>query len=52
VLKLVAAADIVIENFRPNVLEKLGLGWDALSAVNPGLVVPAYEQVMGASSTS
>jgi formyl-CoA transferase len=39
VLKLVAEADIVIENFRPGVLEKLGLGWEALSAVNPGLVM-------------
>jgi formyl-CoA transferase len=39
VLKLVAEADIVIENFRPGVLEKLGLGWEARSAVNPGLVM-------------
>ena len=39
VLRLVAEADIVIENFRPGVLEKLGLGWEALSAVNPGLVM-------------
>lgn len=39
VRELVARADIVVENFRPGVLEKLGLGWDALSAVNPGLVM-------------
>lgn len=39
VKQLVAEADIVIENFRPGVLEKLGLGWDALSALNPGLVM-------------
>ncbi|MCL4759881.1 MAG: CoA transferase [Rhodocyclaceae bacterium] len=39
VTKLVAQADIVVENFRPGVLEKLGLGWEALSAVNPGLVM-------------
>ena len=39
VRKLVASADIVVENFRPGVLEKLGLGWDALSALNPGLVM-------------
>jgi len=39
VKKLVAEADIVIENFRPGVLEKLGLGWAELSAVNPGLVM-------------
>ncbi len=39
VRKLVASADIVIENFRPGVLEKLGLGWEALSELNPGLVM-------------
>ncbi|HMW17347.1 MAG TPA: CaiB/BaiF CoA-transferase family protein [Accumulibacter sp.] len=37
--KLVAGADVLIENFRPGVLEKLGLGWDKLSAINPGLVM-------------
>ena len=37
--KLVAEADIVVENFRPGVMEKLGLGWDVLSAINPGLVM-------------
>jgi len=36
---LVAGADIVIENFRPGLLEKLGLGWGELSADNPGLVM-------------
>lgn len=39
VLKLVAQAHIVVENFRPGVLEKLGLGWKDLSALNPGLVM-------------
>jgi len=39
VRRLAAAADIVVENFRPGVLEKLGLGWDVLSAANPGLVM-------------
>lgn len=37
--KLVADADIVVENFRPGVLEKLGVGWDVLSQINPGLVM-------------
>jgi succinyl-CoA---D-citramalate CoA-transferase len=39
VRKLVGQADILVENFRPGVLEKLGLGWDVLSAINPGLVM-------------
>ena len=37
--QLVADADIVVENFRPGVLEKLGVGWDVLSQINPGLVM-------------
>lgn len=37
--KLLNEADILIENFRPGVLEKLGLGWDVLHALNPGLVM-------------
>ena len=39
VLDLAASADILIENFRPGTLEKWGLGWDALHAVNPRLVM-------------
>lgn len=37
--KLLADADILIENFRPGVLEKLGLGWEVLHALNPRLVM-------------
>ncbi|WP_339079790.1 CaiB/BaiF CoA-transferase family protein [Pseudomonas sp. TMP9] len=37
--KLLSEADIVIENFRPGVLEKLGLGWEMLHALNPKLVM-------------
>ncbi len=37
-LKMAAKADVVLENFRPGVMEKLGLGWDALSDVNPRLI--------------
>ncbi len=37
--KLAAEADIVVENFRPGVMERLGLGWDVLAADNPGLVM-------------
>ncbi len=37
--QLAARADVVIENFRPGGLEKLGLGWDVLSALNPDLIM-------------
>ena len=37
--ELLTDADILIENFRPGVLEKLGLGWDVLHALNPKLVM-------------
>ncbi|KVR30966.1 CoA-transferase [Burkholderia ubonensis] len=37
--RLVADADVLIENFRPGTLEGWGLGWDALSAINPGLIM-------------
>jgi formyl-CoA transferase len=36
---LAAKADIVVENFRPGTLENWGLGYDALSRENPGLVM-------------
>jgi formyl-CoA transferase len=39
VRRLVAQCDVVLENFRPGVLERWGLGWDALYAVNPRLVM-------------
>jgi formyl-CoA transferase len=37
--KLIAEADVLIENFRPGTLEGWGMGWGALSALNPGLVM-------------
>jgi succinyl-CoA---D-citramalate CoA-transferase len=36
---LIAKADVLIENFRPGTMEKWGLGYDALSSINPGLVM-------------
>jgi crotonobetainyl-CoA:carnitine CoA-transferase CaiB-like acyl-CoA transferase len=64
-LALAATADVVVETFRPGVLDRLGVGWDALHAVNPGLVLvssppypvghrrasrPGYEALLQASS--
>ena len=36
---LAAEADVLIENFRPGTLEGWGLGWDALHALNPRLIM-------------
>jgi len=38
-LKLVARSDVLVENFRPGVMERWGLGWDVLHAANPKLVM-------------
>lgn len=62
---LIASADVVIENFRPGVMDGLGLGAVAMTEANPGLIylsmpgfasddpragVPAWEGVVGAAS--
>lgn len=39
VRQLVAEADVVVENFRPGTLEGWGLGWEALSQLNPRLIM-------------
>ena len=39
VRQLAAEADVVVENFRPGTLESWGLGWEALSALNPRLIM-------------
>jgi crotonobetainyl-CoA:carnitine CoA-transferase CaiB-like acyl-CoA transferase len=59
--RLVRGADVLLENFRPGVLERLGFGWDVLHALNDGLVYcavsgfgqtgpmrgrPAYDQII------
>jgi crotonobetainyl-CoA:carnitine CoA-transferase CaiB-like acyl-CoA transferase len=36
--RLAASADIVVENFRPGAMDRLGLGYEALSAANPRLI--------------
>jgi crotonobetainyl-CoA:carnitine CoA-transferase CaiB-like acyl-CoA transferase len=38
VKKLVAQVDVVMENFRPGVMDKLGISYEALSAINPRLI--------------
>lgn len=38
VKKLVADADVFIQNFRPGVIERMGLGYDVLKEINPALV--------------
>lgn len=63
--QLMANADVVVENFRPGVLERLGLGYEACQADNPGIVYcsvsgfgqdgplrdnPAYDHVVQAMS--
>ena len=37
--RLIAEADVLIENFRPGTLEEWGMSWEALSALNPRLVM-------------
>lgn len=59
--KLVAEFDVLVENFRPGVMDRLGLGYETLSALNPALVYcaisgfgksgplaqrPAYDQII------
>lgn len=59
--ELVKTADVVWENFRPGVMQRLGLGYDALKKVNPGIIYcavsgfgqdgplaqrPAYDQII------
>lgn len=38
-LKLVEKSDVLVENFRPGTMEEWGLGWDAVSAANPRVVM-------------
>jgi crotonobetainyl-CoA:carnitine CoA-transferase CaiB-like acyl-CoA transferase len=66
-LRLIQSADIVIENFRPGVMQHLGLGAEALAAADPGLIycalpgfasddprsaTPAWEGIVAAATGS
>jgi formyl-CoA transferase len=44
VLDLARKADVLVENFAPGAIERLGLGWDVVSKLNPGII---YAQVKG-----
>lgn len=59
--RLVKTADVLVENFRPGVMERLGVGYESLKAVNPRLIycaisgfgqegpmrhAPAYDQIV------
>ncbi len=48
VMKLAARSDIVIENFRPGVVRKLGIAWEDLKKVNPSLI---YASMSGFGQT-
>jgi len=53
-LRLAAHADVLVENNRPGVMARLGLGYDVVSAANPGIIycsISGYGQV-GASAQS
>lgn len=39
--KLIASADVVAENFRPGIMDKLGLGYDVLQSLNPNVIYAA-----------
>jgi CoA:oxalate CoA-transferase len=47
-LKLAGEADVVVENFRPGVAAKLGIGYEALSLINPKLI---YASISGFGQT-
>ena len=49
-LDLVRASQVVLENFRPGVADRLGIGWDAVHAVNPRAVMVSVNGFGGDSS--
>lgn len=47
-LELVKTVDVLVENFRPGTMKKLGLGYEELKKINPGLI---YGCISGFGST-
>lgn len=47
VLKLIAKADVLVHNFRPGVIERLGLDYETVKAINPSIV---YGEISGYGS--
>src|SRR5438445_8905896 len=41
--KLVARSDVVIENFSPGTMDRLGLGYETLAAVQPDIIMPSLQ---------
>ena len=50
--RLAAKADIVLENYAPGTMERLGCGYDALAAINPRLIYCALKGYLCAAPTS
>ncbi len=44
VMKLIARADVLVHNFRPGVVDRLGFGYEAVRKVNPGII---YGEISG-----
>ena len=42
--KLIKWADVVVDNWRPGVMEKLGLGYEALRSINPSIIMVSSTQ--------